>query len=173
MNEKADPCEDFNEFACGSFMQNQIIPDDESRIGIFDIIQTNVEQRGRLLLESPPDDKFDFESYKMAKRYYKSCMDQDTLDKLGNQPALDVLKSLGGWPLLEDQWDSTHFDVWDQGLKMYKLGFSSDTIASSYIHVDAKNTSARVIYFDQASLGLDKEYLDKGFDDPVVKAYHR
>ena len=31
MNKEADPCEDFNEFACGNFIKTSIIPDDKKR----------------------------------------------------------------------------------------------------------------------------------------------
>ena len=51
------------------------------------------------------------------------------------------------------------------------MGFSSDYFASTSISADAKNNTHRVLHFDQASLGLSKEYLDKGLEEPEVKAY--
>ena len=38
INDKVDPCEDFNEFACGGFNKNTIIPDDKSRWDVFSIL---------------------------------------------------------------------------------------------------------------------------------------
>ena len=52
-------------------------------------------------------------------------------------------------------------------------GFSEDYIISFGISKDSKNTSKRVLTMDQTSLGLSKEYLDKGRDEPEVKAYFK
>ena len=35
MDLKADPCQDFNQFACGRFINEQIIPDDKTRYNAF------------------------------------------------------------------------------------------------------------------------------------------
>ena len=44
-------------------------------------------------------------------------------------------------------------------------------IAKLFVDTDAKNNSYRVLTFDQADLGLSKEYWDKGMEEPEVKAY--
>ena len=123
-------------------------------------------------MEEPIDDKNDFESYKKAKTFFKSCMDVDAQDKLGMAPLKDILAKVGGWPVVEgEKWDGEDFNVWDQSVEFNKLGYSSDIFAEIFIYSDAKNNTNRVLYFDQASLGLSKEYWDKGLDEPEVKAY--
>ena len=41
------------------------------------------------------------------------------------------------------------------------------------LYPDDRNTSWNVISFDQASLGLTREYLIKGFDDDNVQVYYK
>ncbi len=173
MDDQADPCQDFNQFACGGFLQKQVIPDDESRWNVFDILTKEVEYQGKRLLEAPIDDKNDFEAVKKAKKYYKSCMNEELQNDQGVEPLLKLLGQAGGWPVLEgDKWsNSEDFNPWDQSVKLLHLGYSNDYIATAYIYIDAKNNSHRVIYFDKADLGLSKEYWDKGLDEPEVQAY--
>ena len=172
MNDKIDPCEDFNQFACGGFIKNKIIPDDKSRWDVFAVLTKEIEYHGRRLLEEPIDDKNDFESYKKAKKYYKSCMNEDKQNELGIEPLRKLLNEAGGWPVVDgDKWDGANFNVWDQSIKLNAMGYSSDYFASSSISADAKNNTHRVLHFDQASLGLSKEYFDKGLEEPEVKAY--
>ena len=95
---------------------------------------------------------------------------------MGNKPLKDILNKqlIGGWPVLEGQkWSSEDFNVWDQILKVYYLGFSDSYIFTTTIHIDANDTTQRVLALDQTSFGLSKEYLDKGLDEPEVQAYFK
>ena len=92
---------DFHQFACGGFLKTKIIPDDESNWDVFDIITKEIEYKGRQLLEEAIDDKKDFESYKKAKRFYKSCMNEEQRNELGLEPLRQILMKIGGWPVLE------------------------------------------------------------------------
>ena len=71
MNESADPCEDFSQFSCGRFFKETIIPDDKGKMGTFTVLRDGIDQRGRILLEEPIDEKTDFEGHQKAKRFYK------------------------------------------------------------------------------------------------------
>jgi len=51
-------------------------------------------------------------------------------------------------------------------------GYSTSVLFDLYVGTDIKNSERRVIYFDQASLGIDKEYADKGLQDDEVSAYY-
>ena len=52
----------------------------------------------------------------MLRDTYKACMDTDKIEKIGLQPLKDMLKELGGWPVLEgDSWDEENFSWIETG----------------------------------------------------------
>ena len=61
---------------------------------------------GRTLLEEPSVDD-EWESIKMAKRLYKSCMNETLKEELGLKPVRKVLDQIGGWPVVDgEEWKS-------------------------------------------------------------------
>jgi predicted metalloendopeptidase len=174
MKEEADPCEDFNEFACGRFETETIIPDDKGSYGSFSSVAKIVQERGRKLIEAEIDEKNDFDAYKKAKIYYKSCMNEVKQEKHGVEPVKKILAEIGGWPVMDgDKWSDLWFDLWAVSAMLEKNGFSSSYVASNFISSDSKNSSWRVIQFDQTSFGLSREYLVKGFEEKEVQAYFK
>ena len=47
--------------------------------------------------------------FHQARDHYASCMDLDRLDIIGLKPLQDLLKTFGGWPVLENNWDENSF----------------------------------------------------------------
>ncbi|KAG0730216.1 Neprilysin-2 [Chionoecetes opilio] len=159
MNEDADPCEDFFDFACGGFLNKTIIPDDKTTISRFNQISDKLQLNLRGLVEAEivaTDPTFS----KMVKNLYKSCMDTDNINLKGLTPLTDILDVMGGWPVLEgDTWDPSAFD-WTQNVYINRqLGYSLDYIFDFSI--------------DQPPLGMpSRKYLLKGFNDTDVQAYY-
>ena len=60
----------------------------------------NEQMKGMLEQEISP---YDPKPYKLAKSLYQSCMDTEAIESRGVQPLLNVLKAMGGWPLLEGE----------------------------------------------------------------------
>ena len=177
MNGSADPCDDFEQFACGHFQRDAQIPEDKSKYSVFTSgLPDTIYKRGRELLEAKDDDK-DWKLFRMARKYYKSCMDLNRLEQLGVKPMLESLKRLGGWPVLEgDEWNYwriVKYQWWEQVYRASQAGFGSNNIIKLKVETDSKNSSKRSIILDQPNLGWERsrDFLVKGLDEPYVQHY--
>lgn len=172
MDDKVDPCDDFYDFACGSFMKNTRIPDDKTSVNTFSIITDELQEQIRALLDEPIAEN-EPRPFALAKTLYQACMNRTAIEARGTKPLLDMLQRLGGWPVLQgDTWDERSFS-WDESVYRFRqAGYSVDYFLDFSISVDVKNSTKRIIDLDQASLGLSREYLNRGFSDKLVLAYY-
>lgn len=86
-----------------------------------------------------------------ARFLFKSCMNYEILQKRGHEPLLDLLKLLGGWPILDPTWKNLKFD-WLELMAKLRL-YNNDILISEWVGPDIKNSDEFVIQFDQTSLG--------------------
>ncbi|CAH2034230.1 unnamed protein product, partial [Iphiclides podalirius] len=172
MNDQVDPCDDFYDFACGSFIKNTRIPDDKTSVNTFSIITDQLQEQIRTLLDEPIA-KNEPRPFVLAKTLYQACMNRTAIEARGVTPLLDMLRRLGGWPVLDgDTWDERSFSWVESVYKFRSAGYSVDYFLDFSISVDVKNSTKRIIDLDQASLGLSREYLNRGFSDKLVQAYY-
>ncbi|KAK9309000.1 hypothetical protein QLX08_001192 [Tetragonisca angustula] len=107
MNASADPCVDFYEYACGNWPRTESLPsgeiwqmraasDSENKRRVEEML--NAGLRGD---EIPP--------VRVAKQWYKTCMDTESMNKRGVQPLLSILDEIGGWPIItgRNEWNES------------------------------------------------------------------
>jgi hypothetical protein len=63
-------------------------------------VQEEILSIGKQLLEAKPQ-KDDFDSYRLARDFYRSCIDEERREEVGLRPLVQILQDLGGWPILE------------------------------------------------------------------------
>lgn len=170
MNMEANPCEDFYEYACGNWEQYFPIPRDRGGYDTFEILREQLDTKLRELLE----DKIiegDSNSTKAVKMLYKSCMNTDKIEEREEMPLLELLDSMGGWPVLEgDKWVEESFD-WVEVVGKLRL-YNNDILVSLWVGPDGKNSDQYIVQFDQSDLVLpSSEYYHQGIDHPIMKAY--
>ena len=123
----------------------------------------------RLILDKSNTDE-DPWPYQLAKSYFQSCMDKDTLEEIGVTPLQEILQRIGGWPVtMGDSWVGTNFHWFEMVYKFREIGFSVDYLVDFSVSVDPKNSSWRTMDLDQPSTGIAREYLIKGLMDDDVQ----
>jgi len=74
MDRSVDPCEDFYSFACGGWINKHPIPQSQGFWDQLSLVREELLENLRVLLEEP-DKETDFKQVKMARAFYKICMD--------------------------------------------------------------------------------------------------
>lgn len=69
----------------------------------------------------------------MYMRFYSICNFAELIESRGVEPLLGLLRKLGGWPMIESNWDATMFDLLDvlTDLKKINHGYLVDTWVSA------------------------------------------
>ncbi|KAL9887927.1 M13 family metallopeptidase neprilysin 2 isoform 1-T1 [Glossina fuscipes fuscipes] len=173
MKPEVEPCDDFYQFACGTYIDELQIPDDKTSVNTFSVITDKLhEQLKDIIMEEPSDTQP--KHFRLPNALYKACMNKTLIENLGGKPIADISESLGGWPIVKgDMWDPKDTWTWQETIKKFRrLGLSMDYIIDFSISVDLKNSTKRVIDLDQSYIGLSREFLIKGFNETLVKAYY-
>jgi len=156
IDKKADPCEDFFQYACGEWNKNNPIPAEQSRWGTFSQLADNTLNNLRAILETKS--AAPSASDKQMSDYYDSCMDMTVRDGAGIKPLQGILAdidSLTGLNQLPRLMAGLHL----KGVRsLFSFGSGQD-------FKDAKQVIA---HLDQGGLGLpDRDYYFK--DDSKSK----
>lgn len=152
MDSSVDPCDNFYKFSCGQFIKTREIPNDTNMISSIDFIQDEINNFMKNFLEKevkPTEPKH----VKLVKNLYRSCMDITGIKLL--PPTLDMLKKMGGWPLLEgDSWKAEGFQ-WEEFMSKVEeeTGLTTSFFSVS-ITFDKDNSSKHILEIEQPTLAI-------------------
>ncbi|XP_075210194.1 neprilysin-4-like [Lycorma delicatula] len=169
MDTTVDPCDDFYQYSCGNWGKLNPIPKDKTTFDTFEMLRESLDLILRELLEEKVNED-DISAYVKAKNLYKSCINYEILEQRGDKPLIDLLKNLGYWPILTNEWDSSNFD-WLELMAHLRL-YNNDILISEWVGPDIKNSDEYIIQFDQTSLGLPtRDYYLQSSNLMYLNAY--
>ena len=107
MNFSVDPCDNFYEFVCGDWLEQQKVPADKPvYIKSYDFARDLVTKQMADMYQDPkvsqdPDDELHGGRKQLAD-YFNACMDTERVDMLGATPMMPLLDKIGAISTLED-----------------------------------------------------------------------
>ena len=149
IDKSADPCTNFFQYACGTWVKNNPIPADRSRWSRFeelnernqillrDILQTSAAKQGG----SPIDQQIG--------NYYGACMDENAIEQKGVSPLKPELDRIAA---MKDKSDLAEIVA-----RSHEVGLTS--LFNFYGRADYKNSKLIIAWLDQGGLSLpDRDY---------------
>src|SRR6516162_8431340 len=97
IDKAADPCQDFYQYACGTWLKNNPIPPDQSAWGRFTELRERNQTilRGILEKQSADNPSRSAVDQKIGD-YYASCMDETAIEAKGTAPLKPYMDKISG-----------------------------------------------------------------------------
>lgn len=146
MDETIDPCDDFYEFACGKFLRDTVIPDEQIAVMSFVTVHDKVQEQLRVIINEEPSAN-DSTPFAMAKAFNKACLDLDRMEKRGIQPMTDMIRNYGGWPtVVGDQWNNERNWEWYNVIgPILNDGLGVSLLLRMDVTTNQRNSTTRVL----------------------------
>ncbi|MCB9196676.1 MAG: M13 family metallopeptidase [Flavobacteriales bacterium] len=160
MDTTADPTQDFYQFACGGWLANNPIPEEESKWSNFNVLDNNNNDILKTLLEDAeinPGTKG--EAKQLIGDLYHSFADTAHRNELGVEPIKPILDKINGMTS-NDQVVDVLAELHDMGID---VGFGM------YVEQDAKFNDRYAVYLGQGGIGLpNRDYYFNKDDRSVM-----
>lgn len=145
MNTSADACEDFFEYANGTWIKNTEIPADKTRWGSFNVLADNNDAILKdILVKAAGTKAAKGSDMQMIGDYYSACMDEDAIEKAGTKDLQPIFKQIAKMKNTDD--------LQRQIAEMHKAGLGG--VFGFGATTDAKNSSMVIANAGQGGLSL-------------------
>ncbi|XP_068703187.1 endothelin-converting enzyme homolog isoform X1 [Montipora foliosa] len=167
MNESVDPCEDFFHFACDGWIRDNPIPPSENEyITFIKKIQANNEKLRNMLEDAIGDYE---DPIMKAKRYYRSCMDENEVERTTKDQVLELIRSFGSCALQGEDWAMSRWNWKTALLKIQKTFLHSAPLFTIDVSTNPRNSKKHIVMIKLPELSLIREeYLARN-DSKVDK----
>ncbi|BFZ23833.1 hypothetical protein BsWGS_26872 [Bradybaena similaris] len=170
MRRNSNPCEDFNEFACGRFIEETQIPDGRENVWAATIVNdANTAILHDIITRAakPTDPQYLIN----IKRFYNSCIDEDAIEEVGLTPYLIDSEFVNDWPTLNPTWSGANFDL-NEVIVRY-----SRVLINPIFDIDTTNdisdNNRMAIYLTDGDLLLSQGTYSQPRNSTVLQAFEK
>jgi len=167
MNQSVNPCEDFFHFACDKWIEDNPIPPSENEyITFMKKIQANNEKLRNMLEDATGDYE---DPIMKAKRYYRSCMNEDEVERTTRDQVLELIKGFGSWSLEGAPWTLLNWNWQTALLKIQRVFLHSSPLFTIDVSTNPWDSKKHIVKLNLPDLSLLREQYLVENDSKVVK----
>ncbi|XP_051164721.1 endothelin-converting enzyme 1-like isoform X11 [Leptopilina boulardi] len=151
MNDTVNPCDDFYSYLCGSWQTNFPTPEKKLKWDLNAITNKKIYTVLKEILQKPSSSE-DNKLLALEKKWFKSCMDEDSINKRGLEPLRNIIEKVGGLPLLMNTsvWEKKEI-TWQNVAQYYANILGEYDLFNIEISPDLHNSTTQTIMIDQTS----------------------
>ncbi len=153
IDKAVNPCENFYQYSCGTWLKNNPIPPDQSSWGRFSALaERNREVLHQILEKAQANQAGRSDTDQKIGDYYASCMDEAAIEKKGTQPLQGNIQRIQGMKSLAE--------LMPVLAQLHKIGVNAFFQFGS--GQDFKDSTKVIAQTDQGGLGLpERDYYFK------------
>ncbi|XP_011135113.1 endothelin-converting enzyme homolog [Harpegnathos saltator] len=164
IDKTVDPCTNFYEYGCGLWPMNNPIPSNDVVWSTNHVLDLKTALRLKEVLEE--ESEYDnVDPIKKVKQYYRSCMDEDAIEKEGLEPIQAMLDANGGWPIQWGNQESNGNRTWQEIDIIYMKKFFTGSFLEFAFIPEEEDATKNILAISQGKASY--------IEDEIVKRSER
>lgn len=154
MDLDADPCNDFNQYACGGWEESAEIPDDAGSYSQFSVVRKALSATlNRTLSDPSVEGHHGWESVIKSKNLFSLCMDEESLDAQSDSDLAETITI--SWPtqgILDEEKNVQH------SITSASANYGVSAIFIADQDLDADDSTEWIVTLGHPGLGMSQTY---------------
>lgn len=166
-----NPCDSFYDYACGSWIRDFDLPTTHSKWTSYTEVSDRNQHLLKQILHDIQNKTQTSEALEKVRRFYKSCLKSDYIEKNANKSLERLIEYVGSWALTSrSTWNEEKWSFGDALTRIHHL--KSMPLFYMYVAADDRNSTQNIIQIEQSGITLgDESFYNRPKNDKLVKGY--
>jgi len=160
LNQSADPCTDFYEYACGGWEEENALKPGETSVTGSSLVRDKSYDVLKGALENAKKNYSDNEAVMKTVKFFNVCIDEAAVEAQGDSPLKKLIDYMGGWNVTGNMTSLSSLSITERIGKVSSQLFIKPFI-QVMVSIDRHDSNKHILQFGPGQLGMDRSYYAK------------